>query len=328
MAGNLLFNPFKTKETYNEKETERYKDEILKLRQQIDEKNSEPEEERVQKIEVSKIYPNPMQPRRIFNDDAILRLADSIRQYGVIQPLTVRCMNSEYHSSDKSNEKQIYELVAGERRLRASKLIGLKEVPCIVIEADSRKSAELAIIENIQRENLNMFEQAAAISSLIEIYELTQEKIARQLSTSQSYVANKLRLLRLSVAERDIILKSNLTERHARALLRLPSSDLRLDALDYIISHELNVSRTEEYIDDLLTPKTDDDDTLQSASEKKKEPEIRKKFIIKDIRIFYNTIDHAVDTVKRAGIDIQARKTEKEDTMELYIEIPKKQAVK
>lgn len=358
MAGNLLFKPFKSREiargtetaqpgetprtveTTRSVETPRYdetlKEEIFRLRRQIEENSSSADALRVQKIDPSRIYPNPMQPRRTFNDEAILRLADSIRQYGVIQPLTVRCTASADADRDKKNpaNSPIYELVAGERRLRASKLIGLKEVPCIVIEADSRKSAELAIIENIQRENLNMFEQAAAISSLIEIYDMTQEKIARQLSTSQSYVANKLRLLKLTSAEREIILKANLTERHARATLRLPSSELRLEALDYIISRELNVSRTEEYIEELLTPKIHDDDAGTQTQETDKntkgktEPEIRKKFIIKDIRIFYNTIDHAVDTVKRAGIDIQSRKTEKEDTMELYIQIPKRQAVR
>ena len=309
MAGNYRFNPFRTKENGRSCAVEEVTPPLPET------ETADPD--KVQRIETARIYPNPSQPRRIFNDDAILRLADSIRQYGIIQPLTVRCMNG----TGTEESARVYELVAGERRLRAAKLLGLREAPCIVIEADSRKSAELAIIENIQRENLNMFEQAAAIASLIEIYELTQEKIARQLSTSQSYVANKLRLLRLTATERDVILKANLTERHARALLRLPSADLRIDALDHIISHDLNVSRTEEYIDELLAP-----DTGEPELTPPKKPELHKKFIIKDIRVFYNTIDHAVDTVKKAGIDIQSRKTEKDDVMELYISIPKKQA--
>jgi len=315
MAGNLLFNPFaKPKTEPDERATDYYRTEISRLRKEINDKNEEDAQtQRVRKIDVAKICPNPMQPRRTFADEAILRLADSIRQYGIIQPLTVR---ASFSPTDEQ-----YELVAGERRLRASKLLGLKEVPCIVIDADSQTSAELAIIENLQRENLNMFEQAAAIASLIDIYAFTQEKIARRLSTSQSYVANKLRLLRLTTAEREIILRANLTERHARALLRLPSPELRIDALDQIISRELNVSRAEEYIEDLLTPEI-------NTTPAPPPPTVHKKFIIKDIRIFYNAIDKAVDLVKSAGVDIKSTKTEKENTMELHIEIPKKQALR
>ena len=329
MAGNLLFNPFQKQKSTPENATpdprssEYYRGEIAKLRGEIDARNEEDAKtQRVREIDPAKICPNPMQPRRTFSDDAILRLADSIRQYGIIQPLTVRALFYQPAADGSDSQNQKYELVAGERRLRASKLLGLTEVPCIVIEADCQTSAEIAIIENLQRENLNMFEQGAAIASLIDIYEFTQEKIARRLSTSQSYVANKLRLLKLTIPERETILRANLTERHARALLRLNSPELRLAALDQIISREMNVARTEEFIEELLTPVTN------TASTEVAPPAIHRKYIIKDIRIFYNAIDKAVDLVKSAGVDIKSTKTEKENTMELYIEIPKKQAMR
>ena len=154
------------------------------------------------------IRPNPAQPRKIFRPEALDELSDSIRQHGILQPLSVRRSGNGY------------ELIAGERRLRAAKLLGMAEVPCIVVEADSLRSAELAIIENLQREDLNMFDEASAISALIDLYGLTQEEVAAKLSASQSYVANKLRLLRFDDFERQVIIERRLTERHARALLR------------------------------------------------------------------------------------------------------------
>ena len=166
---------------------------------------------RVMEVPLSQLLPNPAQPRKKFDDEAIISLSESIKTYGVIQPLTVR----KTYGSDR------YEIVAGERRYRASILAGLRCVPCIIIDADSETSAALSIIENIQREDLNIFEEAEAISKLISIYELTQEQIAARLSVSQSYVANKLRLLRLGPDERALILQNSITERHARTLLRL-----------------------------------------------------------------------------------------------------------
>lgn len=277
------------------------------------------------------IVPNPAQPRKRFDDEAIIRLADSIRQYGILQPLSVRRLpvsdmqkksedtvpavtEKEHHKAGEDSEKQVrsfYEIIAGERRLRAAKLLGLTEVPCIIIEADDRLSAELAIIENIQRENLNIFEQAGAIAALIDIYSLTQEQVARQLSASQSYVANKLRILRLAAAERSVILDNGLTERHARALLKIDESDLRMKTLAHIASHGLNVAASEAFIEKVLT-----EDRTERAKGKR-------KLIIKDIRIFYNTIDHAVDVVRQAGIEIIADRREVGDGVELIIKIAK-----
>lgn len=261
---------------------------------------------KVMMIRVDAIIPNPAQPRRFFTDDAILRLADSIRLHGIIQPLCVRC-------PDKSTG--IYELVAGERRLRAAKVIGMREVPCITVEADPEESAHMAIVENIQRENLNMFEQAEAIKRLMCIHCLTQEKIAEKLSCSQSYVANKLRLLRLDSNEREEILSAALSERHARALLRLKDSESRLAAMHTVIRREMNVAQTEEYIDRLLEARKKD---REIEKEKKKA-----KIILKDVRILYNTIDRAVETVRLSGIDVQTLKRETASDTEIVIKIPK-----
>lgn len=200
----------------------------------------------VYSIATEKIKPNQAQPRTEFNIAGITKLADSIRRYGLLQPLSVR----KTHQNLRFGEE--YELVAGERRLRACKMLGMKTVPCIIIDAEPERSAELALVENIIRENLNMFEEARAFSVLSTQYSLTQEEIAAKLSLSQSAVANKLRLLRLSKEEQELILSSGLTERHARALLRIPAPSIRRSALEYIICNKLNVSDSEAYITKLL----------------------------------------------------------------------------
>lgn len=265
------------------------------------------ESARVHMIETYRIRPNPSQPRREFTDESLLQLAESIRQHGVLQPLTVRLM------PQAALDGTLFELVDGERRLRAAKLLGMPEVPCILLAVDSRRSAELAIIENLQREDLNLFEQAQAIASLLDLYAMTQEEIARKLSVSQSYVANKLRILRLSQYERELILKNNLTERHARALLRIPTQSDRLTVLQEMIARGMNVSAAEEFVEQYLN-------RANNVRKHAKKPRV----IIKDIRIFYNTIDRAIGTVRRAGIDIVSEKTELPDAVELKIRIPKK----
>ena len=260
----------------------------------------------VKMISVDDIVPNPAQPRRFFTDEAILRLADSIRVHGIIQPLCVRKSDSAVG---------IYELVAGERRLRAAKRIGMREVPCVTVFADSEESAHMAIVENIQRENLNMFEQAEAMSSLMKIHCLTQEKIAEKLSCSQSYVANKLRLLRLPSEERDEILSAGLSERHARALLRIKGDEDRRSVLKTVVRREMNVAQTEEYIDRLIEA-----EKKEKAREKL---EKRTRLIIKDVKILYNTIDKAIETVRLSGIDVQTLRRENSKDTEIVIRIPK-----
>lgn len=257
----------------------------------------------VRMLECAAIAPNPAQPRRSFTDESIIRLADSIRQYGVLQPLTVRRVRTPDGTPS-------YELIAGERRLRAAKLLGLREAPCLVIDVDERRSAELALIENLQREDLNIFEQAAAIASLIDIYHLTQEQAARQLSVSQSYIANKLRILRLTAGERELLLRASLSERHARALLKIPDEELRFQTLRTIAARGMNVAAAEEYIDRVLE---------QNRQERQ---QARRRFILKDIRILYNTVDRAVELCRKAGIDVISDRRDVGDGVELTIRIP------
>ncbi len=256
--------------------------------------------EKILMISPYEICPNPAQPRKYFTDEAIFRLADSIRKHGLIQPLTVRKVENGY------------ELIAGERRLRALKILGESEVPCVISNVNNEESAHLAIIENIQRENLNMFEQASAILNLMKVHCLTQEKIANQLSCSQSYVANKLRLLKISDEEKEDIIEFGLTERHARALLRIKDEDLRKSALKMIIKNNMNVSATEDYIDKILLDK-----------KKEKSDNNKTKIIIKDLRLFYNTIDKAVETMRSTGFDVETTKRETTDTVEIVLAIPK-----
>ena len=253
-------------------------------------------EQVIHQIEISKIGANPNQPRKVFADDAILKLADSIRQYGIIQPLCVR----------KTGD--LYELVSGERRLRAAKELGMTSVPCVIMEINESKSAEISIIENLIREDLNIFEQANAIEALIDTYGLTQEQIAKKLSNSQSFVANKLRLLRLSTDEREKILQNNLTERHARALLRILDTDLREKVLEKIIEDGLNVTRSEELIEQIL-----------SKNEPKKP---KPSNPAKDIRSFYTSIDRLITSVRLSGVEIKSRIIESDDFTELTILIP------
>ena len=261
------------------------------------------EESRIHRIPICRILPNPSQPRKYFDNDKTLRLADSIRLHGILQPLCVR--------KNTKTDIGAYELISGERRLRAAKLLGLYDVPCIIIEADDLRSAELAIIENLQREDLNMFEEAAAISALINLHGLTQEEVASKLSSSQSYVANKLRLLRFSESEQSMLLEKNLTERHARALLRIPDLAMRKSALETVISRGYNVADTEEFVARLIETDT---------QKPKKKP---RAALVKDIRLFYNTLDKAVDIMNRAGIDAVARKKDLGDVFEITVRIPK-----
>ena len=199
---------------------------------------------RVLQIKTDDIRPNRAQPRAEFEQNSIIRLADSIRRYGILQPLTVRV--------SEPDDIYGYELIAGERRLRAAKMLGSLTVPCIVMEVGEQISAELAMIENLLREDLNMFEQAYGFRKLIDNHRLTQEEVARKMSLSQSAVANKLRLLRLTYEEQKLILESGLTERHARALLRLDHPQKRMRALQWIIDQKFNVQETEHYIEETL----------------------------------------------------------------------------
>lgn len=258
------------------------------------------EKNKVVQINIDSIQPNPAQPRRIFNEQELLALSRSIRTNGLLQPISVRRTNIGY------------ELIAGERRLRACKIAGLPTVSCIVNDCSAEKSAVLAMTENLQRQDLQIFEEAEGIRRLIEEWNVTQEEAALRLGKSQSTLANKLRLLRLTDEERNEITQAGLTERHARALLRITEDKLRSKTLNDIISHHLNVQQTDELVEKLL-----------SGKKKVKSKHI---FIVKDVRVFLNTINHAIDAMKLSGINAQTLKSETDEYIECVVRIPKKQA--
>lgn len=263
-------------------------------------------EDRVlRRIRISEIVRNPNQPRRYFDPEAIATLAESIRQYGVLNPLTVR-----------RTANGGYELVAGERRLRAARVAGLTDVPCLLINADGEDSSVIALVENLQRRDLDFFEEANGFKRLIEQFGLTQEEAARKVGKTQSAVANKLRLLRLSQQNMELIRCNNLTERHARALLRLNDEADRINVTNYIIEHELNVSRTEEYIDEFLKAKDNPQPVV--------EPESGKHVVrlFKDVRFFLNTLNRAVGVMVDAGIGATVKQQESDDGLTLTICIP------
>lgn len=255
------------------------------------------EKNKVVQIDVNSIRPNPAQPRRAFNEQELIALSRSIRTSGLLQPITVRKVDGGY------------ELVAGERRLRACKMAGLATVSCMVSDCTPETSAMLAMTENLQRQDLQIFEEAEGIRRLIEEWNVTQEEAALRLGKSQSTLANKLRLLRLSEAEREKIIEEGLTERHARALLRINDEKIREKTLNDIIKRKLNVSQTDELIEKLLTSR--------------KKPKTKRVLVVKDVRIFLNTINHAIEAMVQSGINAQALKSENEEYIECIVRIPK-----
>lgn len=262
---------------------------------------------KVIEIPARKIRPNKTQPRQDFYEEDLRSLSQSISNNGLLQPLTVRKL--------KNDE---YELIAGERRLRASVMAGFTKIPCIVMKCSDKDSAIFALIENLQRKDLGMFEEARGINRLIRKYGITQEQAAIQLGKKQSTVANKLRLLRLSYDEQDWIVQAGLTERHARALLKIQNEDSRKEVLSHIIAENLNVKETEKYISSLL-----DNKKVQPLHNNNND----KKIVVKDVRIFVNTISRAVDTMRMSGIDAVSNKEETEDYIEYTVKIPKETAL-
>lgn len=254
---------------------------------------------RVYSLPIDAICPNPNQPRRRFSPDALRELADSIRELGVLQPLTVRSVGREW------------ELIAGERRLRAARLAGLTHVPCIVVDADEERSSLMALVENLQRRDLDFWEEALALAKLIDDYHLSQEECARQVGKSQSAVANKLRLLHLPSEVLLLLRDHGFTERHARALLRLEDSASQERAARWVVDHDLTVAKTEEYVEGLLA---------QANKPIKRRP----TFILKDVRLFLNTVDRGLSMMKSAGVDAQCGREDTVDAILLTIRIPKK----
>ena len=253
-------------------------------------------EVKVVKVPIETIFPNPYQPRKNFDDAALEDLSASIAQYGVLQPLLV-----------SPAEDGRYMLIAGERRLRASKMAKLAEVPVIISEYTSQQIAEIALIENLQREDLHYLEEAEGYEKLMNQFHITQEAMAARVGKKQSTIANKLRLLRLSAPVRKVLMDAELSERHARALLKLPDDEKRLVVLETIVAKNFSVRQTEEYINKLLDGKSE---------EKRK-----RMVIVNDVRIYLNSIKQVVDAVKTAGIPVAMEQTLEGDEVIISVRI-------
>lgn len=256
-------------------------------------------------LPIDAIYPSSVQPRKRFQQDALAELSESIAQYGVLNPLTVRKHGASY------------ELIAGERRLRAAALAGLREVPCIVIDANMEDASLIALVENLQRRDLDFVEEAEGIAQLIQLFGMSQEEAARRLGKSQPSVANKLRLLRLPKDVLNSLRDEGLTERHGRALLRLPDEETQREALQEMVSKQMNVSAAEAYVEELLTapPEEESPEALKSRR--------KTMFVLKDVRVFLNTLAHGLDMMKQGGIDADLQKHETDTELVLTISIPK-----
>lgn len=252
----------------------------------------------IQELSIASIQPSPYQARRTFSSQALQELALSIRQHGLLQPISVRALPGGR-----------YQLIAGERRLRACRLIGQATIRAVVLSVDEHQAALLCMVENLQREGLHFFEEAEGFASLIRVHGLTQEQVAERLGKQQSTIANKLRLLRLPQQVREIVIRCGLSERHARALLRLETEEQQWEVLEYVIDHHLTVAQTEAYIEARLTP----------PPPRKKKP----TFILKDVRLFLNTVTKGLSMMKDAGVNAEYGRQETEDAILLTIKIPK-----
>lgn len=257
----------------------------------------------VQRVSPEIIVPNPFQPRKTFHDESLQELSASIREFGVIQPLLVR------------RQGERFELIAGERRLRASKLAGLDEVPVIVRELDDKEMAELAMIENLQREDLHFLEEAEGYQHLIASFNFTQEELARRVGKNQSTIANKLRLLKLAPEVRQAVVGQNLTERHARALLKLEDTRVQMEVLDGVRENGLNVRATEDLIE------TYTDNISREKNNKEVTPKQTLVKIIKDVRIFINTINSVISQMKKSGMDIKVKQDIEGDYVTINIQV-------
>ncbi len=256
-------------------------------------------------INIDHIRPNPYQPRKQFNVSALEDLCESIKQYGVIQPISVRKLSANS-----------FELVAGERRLRAAEMAGLREIPAIIVTVTDNDSAVMALIENLQREDLTFMEEAEGYNNLLIEHGLTQEELAQKIGKSQSTIANKIRLLKLPPLVKKIIADNNLTERHARALLKLHDEQLQLRVLKRVCERGLNVKKTEELVERAIEKYTRE--VREGGGEKKVTR------AVKDIRIFVNTVRQAIDMMKKAGVNAKAAQIDRGEYVEFIVRIPKK----
>lgn len=254
----------------------------------------------VQFLSIELIDANPYQPRKVFDEDGLQELSDSIREIGLIQPISVRQKNDGR-----------YELIAGERRLRACKKAEVKNVPALIIEMKDQESAVVALVENLQREDLNFIEEAEGYQRLIEEHGFSQKEIAQQIGKNQSTVSNKLRILKLPPVAKDLIVQNELTERHARALLKVEDDELKLKAIKQIVKNDLNVKKTENLIDSYLT------------IEKEKKRKSKRIFSKINYKIYVNTIKQAYQTIIDTGFDAEYNECEKDNYIEVVVRIPK-----
>ena len=279
---------------------------MLENKLQISKLEKKDEPRNITYLTIDNVRPNPYQPRKQFSKAALEELCESIKQYGVIQPINVRRISTNH-----------YELVAGERRLRAATMAGLKEIPSIIVNVNDNDSAVMALIENLQREDLNYMEEAEGYNNLINDHGFTQEELAQKISKSQSTIANKIRLLRLPPMVKKILSDNSLTERHARALLKLHDEQLQLKVLKLVCEKGLNVKKTEELVERAIEKYS------RQEKEKEKVPERKFTRAIKDIRIFVNTIRQAIDLMKKSGVNAKAAQLDRGEYVEFIIRIPK-----
>lgn len=277
---------------------------MLDNKLQVTKPEKKEEQKNISYLNIDCVRPNPYQPRKQFNKGALEELCESIKQYGVIQPINVRKISNNH-----------YELVAGERRLRAAIMAGLKEIPAIVVNINDNDSAVIALIENLQREDLSYMEEADGYNNLINDHGFTQEELAQKIGKSQSTIANKIRLLRLSPMVKKILSDNSLTERHARALLKLHDEQLQLKVLKLVCEKGMNVKKTEELVERAIEKYTRQD--------KETVPERKFTRAIKDIRIFVNTIRQAIDLMKKSGVNAKAAQIDRGTYVEFIIRIPK-----
>jgi len=264
-------------------------------------------QEKIQFIKPDLIDPNPYAARRHFATEELRSLAGSIARYGMLCPLTVRKLGDGY------------QLLLGERRLRAAKMLEMEEVPCRILDVNGRMGAEMTLIENLQRADLDFFEEAAAMDRLIRQFHYTQGELADRLGQSQSAVANKLRLLRLDTQERLLITENALTQRHARALLRIQDSDTRLFALKFIIDRGYSVGQSEAFIEALISHP----DEFLVSDQIPPTPKPVRKLVVKDVRLFVNSVDKAIFHIREAGFSIEADKVDEENYISYSIRVPK-----
>lgn len=259
-------------------------------------KRTAPRQSMVLYLPACAIRPNPQQPRKVFDREELISLADSISLYGILQPLTVR------------KKENGWELVAGERRLRAAKMAGLRQVPCLVVEADEEASGMLALIENLQRRDLDYIEQAQGIAHLMEKFGLNQEQVASRLSKSQSAVANKLRLLKHPPQILQALRETGLSERHARALLRENDPQIRMELLQQAASENWSVAKLEQTLSE------------QSPPQRRF---IWKNNLLKDVRLLINALENSLKTARAAGLNAYGLREETDTEIVLTIRLPK-----